>query len=216
MGKPCVFVAINYRVSTFGFGACTQMLEEQKSNNSIQGVNFGLRDQKVALTWVSLHISAFGGDPEKITIGGQSAGGCSVHVHALEAKYSPEVPLFRNAIIQSGAVGCIGPIGMQTGDNMWERVSREAGVETRNPVESLRSMRELSAKDVLQAYKRLGWIAMPIFDDKQTLNFAEVLRPLKIDLGFVHDRPERNSARENHNVNVLIGQVDAEVWHQSF
>lgn len=67
-GKPVIYVAINYRVSIFGF-ARLPILKEQKS------LNLGMRDQRAAFDWIKTHISAFGGDPDKITSFGTSSGG---------------------------------------------------------------------------------------------------------------------------------------------
>lgn len=64
-----VVVTINYRLSTIGFLA----LEDGKTKG-----NFGLADQIAALEWVGEYITAFGGDPKRITIFGQSAGAASV------------------------------------------------------------------------------------------------------------------------------------------
>lgn len=64
-----VVVTINYRLSTIGFLA----LDDGKTKG-----NFGLADQILALDWVHEHITAFGGDPSRITIFGQSAGAASV------------------------------------------------------------------------------------------------------------------------------------------
>lgn len=64
-----VVVTINYRLSTLGFLA----LADGKTNG-----NFGLADQITALSWVQEHIRAFGGDPDRVTIFGQSAGAASV------------------------------------------------------------------------------------------------------------------------------------------
>ncbi len=84
-----VCVTINYRLGLFGF------LDTGDGHT-----NVGLRDQLSALTWVRDNIAAFGGDPERVTIGGESAGGMSVG--ALLA--SPlSAGLFRGAIMQSGA-----------------------------------------------------------------------------------------------------------------
>ena len=83
-----VLVTINYRLSTLGFLA----LEDGKTNG-----NFGLADQVAALEWVREHIAAFGGDKDRITIFGQSAGAASVR--ALTAsppaigKYAAAVPM---------------------------------------------------------------------------------------------------------------------------
>ena len=69
------------------------------------GGNLGLFDQSLALEWVKNNIEAFGGDKERITIFGESAGGLSVCYHTI-SKVSKG--LFRRAIIESGP--CISPI----------------------------------------------------------------------------------------------------------
>jgi carboxylesterase type B len=76
IGKPIIFVAINYRMTAFGF-ARLPILEEQRS------LNVGLRDQREALQWVKDHIEAFGGDPDKITVFGLSAGGTFASLHLM-------------------------------------------------------------------------------------------------------------------------------------
>jgi len=90
-----IVVAINYRVGVLGFLAHSA-LEDQGA----QSGNYGLMDQQAALSWVKENISAFGGNPRKVTIGGQSAGGWSVCAHLV----SPgSTDLFAQALIQSGS-----------------------------------------------------------------------------------------------------------------
>jgi carboxylesterase type B len=71
-GMPVIHVAINYRLGPFGFLSSKQLLEE---NGGKAVGNYGLWDQRLALQFVSDHISAFGGDPNRVTIFGESAGG---------------------------------------------------------------------------------------------------------------------------------------------
>ena len=87
-------VTINYRLGPMGF-AC---LPELKQEAGFTG-NYGLYDQMTAMKWVKDNIAAFGGDPENITIMGQSAGAMSVQQHCL----SPLTDgLFQKAVMSSG------------------------------------------------------------------------------------------------------------------
>lgn len=88
-----VVVTINYRLNIFGFLGL---------NNSVIPGNYAMADKIAALTWVKENIAAFGGDPEKVTIFGQSAGGWSV----VDLLKSPKAAgLFHAAISQSGGSG---------------------------------------------------------------------------------------------------------------
>jgi para-nitrobenzyl esterase len=95
--KGIVFVSINYRVGVVGFFAHPELTKE--SGNNASG-NYGIMDQIAALKWVQKNIAAFGGDPNNVTIAGQSAG--SMSVNCLVA--SPLAKnLFNKAIAESGA-----------------------------------------------------------------------------------------------------------------
>jgi para-nitrobenzyl esterase len=96
--KGLVFVSINYRVGVMGFMAHPELTKESGYNSS---GNYGFLDQMAALQWVQKNIAAFGGDPNNVTIAGQSAG--SFSVNALIA--SPLAKgLFHKAIAQSGGL----------------------------------------------------------------------------------------------------------------
>lgn len=89
-----IIVAPNYRLGPFGFLRHTALAGEDSAAG-----NYGLLDQRAALTWVHDQIAAFGGDPNNVTIAGQSAGGHSVALHLV----SPgSAGLFHRAIMQSG------------------------------------------------------------------------------------------------------------------
>lgn len=96
--KGIIFVSFNYRVGVLGFMAHPALTSE--SANKVSG-NYGLLDQIAALIWIKKNIESFGGDPQKVTIAGQSAG--SMSVCALVA--SPLAKgLFRGAIAESGGI----------------------------------------------------------------------------------------------------------------
>jgi carboxylesterase type B len=74
IGKPIIAVSINYRLSMWGFTSSNEMAKEG-------ALNIGLRDQRLAMHWVKENIGAFGGNPDKVTIFGESAGAASVGFH---------------------------------------------------------------------------------------------------------------------------------------
>lgn len=94
IGKPIIGVSINYRLSGWGF------LSSQEVSGS-GNTNLGLRDQRLALHWLQENIAAFGGDNQKVTIWGESAGAASVGWH-LTAYNGRDDKLFRAGIMESG------------------------------------------------------------------------------------------------------------------
>jgi para-nitrobenzyl esterase len=103
-----IVVTINYRLRSLGFLAASVLSAPQA--NAFQNVgdagNYGLMDQQFAMAWVQQNIAAFGGDPQTVTIGGESAGGLSVSTHLASTstfKGLTNRELFVGAIIESGA-----------------------------------------------------------------------------------------------------------------
>ncbi len=90
-----VVVTMNYRLGILGFLAHPALADADGDAG-----DYGLMDQQAALRWVRENIAAFGGDPEQITIFGESAGGLSVLSHLVSP---PAAGLFDRAIVQSGA-----------------------------------------------------------------------------------------------------------------
>lgn len=96
--KGVVFVSINYRVGVMGFMAHPELSKESGYNSS---GNYGFLDQIAALKWVQKNIAAFGGDPNNVTIAGQSAGAFSVNAMIASTLSKG---LFHKAIPQSGGL----------------------------------------------------------------------------------------------------------------
>ena len=101
VAEDIVLVAINYRLGALGF---------LSFGNDIVSGNMGLKDQNLALKWVQANIQHFGGDPNKITIFGESAGGISVSAQVLSPYNSG---LLRGAIAQSGSALKLGDPGTE-------------------------------------------------------------------------------------------------------
>ncbi len=105
--KGILVVSMNYRVGVLGFLAHPELSKE--SHNKVSG-NYGMFDQIAALRWIQANIGKFGGDPNRVTIAGQSAGAASVHF--LTA--SPLAKgLFHRAIAESGSSVAPGPNGSE-------------------------------------------------------------------------------------------------------
>ena len=104
--RGVVVVTVNYRLNAFGFLAHPQLTKEQPDAPS----NFGHLDQQAGILWAKKNIAAFGGDPDNITIGGQSAGGGSVCAQLTSPQNEG---LFQRAVIISGVFGGVfpGPLG---------------------------------------------------------------------------------------------------------
>ena len=145
--KGVVLVTINYRLGIFGFLNHPFLAEE--SPNHVSG-NYGILDQVAALKWVHANIAAFGGDPDNITILGQSAGAGSVKTLVSSPLTGG---LIKKAIIQSGggvnarpagAPATAQPVGSVTEiiGNAWKTVFDWAGYDT------LEKMRAASTEDV--------------------------------------------------------------------
>ena len=121
--KGVVAVTINYRLGPMGF-VCLPELDAEAGHSG----NYGLYDQLCALHWVRDNISAFGGDPEKITIMGQSAGAMSVQLHCT----SPLTDgLFCGAVLSSGC-GSLGMMmsGPEKVSAFWSEVKNRLDCKT--------------------------------------------------------------------------------------
>ncbi|MGA2852608.1 MAG: carboxylesterase family protein [Verrucomicrobiota bacterium] len=159
--KGVVFVSINYRVGQLGFLAHPELSAE--SPNHVSG-NYGLLDQIAGLQWVKKNIAAFGGDPNKVTIFGESAGGISVSMLCA----SPLAKgLFTGAVSESG--GSFGPPRPTTmpGENLKRLAGAERDGEAYARSAGISSIAELRkiAPDKLPASHGLGsGSSWPIID----------------------------------------------------
>ncbi|KGO67459.1 Carboxylesterase, type B [Penicillium italicum] len=123
LGMPVIFVAMNYRLGGFGFLPGAEILKDGSAN-------LGLLDQRLALQWVADNIAAFGGDPSKVTIWGESAGAISVldqmAIYDGDNTYNG-APLFRGAIMNSGSIIPANPVDGTKGQAVYDTVVKNAG-----------------------------------------------------------------------------------------
>ena len=159
--RGVVLVTVAYRVGVLGFFAHPQLSAESPSHSS---GNYGLLDMIAGLRWISRNIAAFGGDPARVTIFGESAGGIAVSMLCA----SPVAKgLFHGAISQSG--GSFGPSSKdpQPGENMRLLADSEAsGLEFAKAVgaTSVGDLRALTPEKLLEAGRGQRGMAWPIVD----------------------------------------------------
>ncbi|MEJ7559193.1 MAG: carboxylesterase family protein [Pedobacter sp.] len=137
--KGIITITVNYRLGIFGFMAHPELTAESAHHSS---GNYGLMDQHAALVWVKKNIAAFGGDPNKVTIGGESAGSMSVSGQMA----SPlSKGLFIGAIGQSGAfLGNLSPAPLADAEQ--RGVKFATGIKAK----SLADLRKLPADSLLK------------------------------------------------------------------
>ncbi|MBN2425315.1 MAG: carboxylesterase family protein [Calditrichaceae bacterium] len=150
--KGLVVVTINYRVGVMGFLAHPELTKESEQNSS---GNYGLLDQVAALEWINKNIASFGGDPDRVTIMGQSAGAMSVN-------YLTASPLakglFVRAIAQSGFYARLGP-----GANLISAEQNGLKFADSMKVSSIEELRAMPAADLMPP-KIEGFRFSPIVD----------------------------------------------------
>lgn len=151
--RGIVSVTVNYRLNMFGFMAHPELTKESPHQSS---GNYGLLDQAAAIKWVSQNIAAFGGDPKRITIAGESAGSLSVSAQMAS-------PLSKNliagAIGESGSViGTLRAVPLAEGEKRGIQFAEMAGAK------SIAEMRNIPADKLLEigAKQAIGFFAITI------------------------------------------------------
>ncbi|KAM4013205.1 cholinesterase-like [Anomaloglossus baeobatrachus] len=181
--ESMIVVSMNYRLGALGFLAFPK-------NVNAPG-NAAMFDQRLALQWVHENIAAFGGNPESITIFGESAGAGSVGYHVIS---SGSQPFFKRAILQSGSPTAFWAI------NSYER-SRKLSLElakmvncpTEDDDAAIACLQKVDAKELVE--KQI------LIDSK----FALTLFVPVVDNDFVSDIPKNLVKHSISNIDVLIG-----------
>lgn len=131
-----VVVTINYRVGLFGFLVTPALAAEAAREHEPPG-NYGLQDMIAAVQWVHRNIAAFGGDPDAITVGGQSAGAMAVH----DLIVSPlATGLFQRAIAESGLPDSTPVPSLAEAEKAGERFARSKGAASPMALRALTSL----------------------------------------------------------------------------
>ena len=214
--KGVIAVTINYRLGPMGF-ACLPELKEESGHTG----NYGLFDQLTAIQWVKNNISAFGGDSEKITIMGQSAGAMSVQ-HLSQSDLTKG--LFRSAVMSSG-VG-MGSFMVSTPEkkyDFWKEVMSACDCST------LEEFRKVSPEKLFKVWKQTKGSAMSsvpvkdglfIKDKAKAHNIPYMVGATSHDMAPAFLQPMtknwgvKNGAYVWHFARMLPGD-DKGAWHSS-
>ncbi|PQE05222.1 Carboxylesterase type B protein [Rutstroemia sp. NJR-2017a BBW] len=140
-GKPIIYVAINYRLSIFGF-ARLPILKDAKS------LNVGMRDQRAALEWVRDNIQSFGGDPTRITAYGLSAGGTFISLQTMAYGGDSGAP-FQQAWVMSGPPGTALNITSDATEHHTRAVAQKIGCGGLEDPGMLACLRKLSMQELI-------------------------------------------------------------------
>jgi para-nitrobenzyl esterase len=190
--QDVVVVTINYRLGALGFFALPELAQEDPDGSA---GNYGLMDQVRALEWVRDNIEAFGGDPDNVTIFGQSAGGMSV---CMLLASPPAAGLFDRAIPMSGR-GCTVLVKTEDTYQKARDFASELGCEGPDTIECLR---KLPAEKIIP---RGGLLKTLI------LRRGSVVASPMVDGYVLPDNPAKMIEEGNYNkVPVMVGSTKDE------
>ncbi|XP_077983387.1 acetylcholinesterase-like [Glandiceps talaboti] len=184
-----IVVTINYRLGVFGF---------LSTGDSVSTGNYGLLDQVLALQWVKENIGAFGGDADRVTIFGESAGSFSVQFHILSTLSSG---LFHRAIMQSGSA--VADVALNR-DEEFEKVKAHAigqavGCKKDNSEELLECLMQVPAEDFIEPQD----LSKGIMNE---ITGKPVLFIPRIDGHFLKEDPlDSLSAKSFNKVDTIMG-----------
>nr|XP_053646150.1 uncharacterized protein LOC128698080 isoform X2 [Cherax quadricarinatus] len=182
LNEDIVLVTLQYRLGILGF---------LSTEDEVMPGNQGLKDQALALRWVKTNVRQFGGDPEKITIFGESAGGGCVHFQILSPKTDG---LFARAILQSGSAICPRSLGDAHKDVAYHTAA-VVGCHQWDSYELLQCLQEARAEElILTLPKYFQWRYLPL-----------LLGP-RVDGDFLPDDPEVLARDGRHKkVDIISG-----------
>ncbi|WP_367039604.1 carboxylesterase family protein [Streptomyces sp. Je 1-332] len=196
-----VVVTVNYRLGAMGFLAGKGLDDEasaRASGDYVSG-NYGMLDQQAALRWVRANIGSFGGDRQRVTIAGESAGGRSVCTQLA----SPTAKgLYRAGIVQSGAYGDCAARQRDEALAQGTAFAKKAGCP--DPATALACLRKKPAEAILAAQGGFDWAPVAGGD------FLPVQPEEAYENGTASRVPVLNGANSDEGTLFAYGQFDGQ------
>ncbi|KAF5026833.1 hypothetical protein F66182_1027 [Fusarium sp. NRRL 66182] len=154
MGEPVLAVSFNYRLGIWGFLQTFNLLKEGNANA-------GLLDQRLALRWIQENIEAFGGDPDRVVVWGESAGAQSIS-YQMFSYHGQNDNLYRGAILESGGITGAQIHDLSYYNVAFENLTRTVGCWDKK--DQLACLRGLDETSLYAARQSLTW--NPMIDGK--------------------------------------------------
>lgn len=157
-GRPMIFVSFNYRLNVFAFG-------DQTGER-----NLAPKDQKLAIAWVKKHIAGFGGDPDNLTVAGESSG--AVHAHA---QLVADTTL--NGVLASGSLYLSPPLPLSFGAGLLSKLS--ATLSESHPGHTLATAPAEAIVDALEKNNVVSMFLQEDPDDEALTNWQRITPHIK-------------------------------------
>ncbi|KAE8415056.1 Alpha/Beta hydrolase protein [Aspergillus pseudocaelatus] len=184
--QPMIVVSINYRLNIFSFGDGKER-------------NLALKDQRLGIDWVRKNIAAFGGNPDNITLSGESAGAVYVHAHLITG------PPVERAVLASGSLYLSSPLPVERGNGLIQVLQTKVK-ELGQP-----SLREASVSALIQALKECNVNTMWIQEAPELENWET--KPEQVDELMIGDT-EYESVIWRNGVETLDGETITAAFEQ--
>lgn len=192
-----IVVTINYRLSSLGFLST--------ADKNAQG-NYGLKDMVMALRWVKKNIARFGGNPDQVTVFGQSAGSVAIHLLLLS---NMSRGLFKQAIMQSGSA--LSPFALQTNPRVRaEDIGKKLGLAFNSTETLMKQLREVDFRKILRVERSLLQMDKPL--GLRAFDFVPTVEPAdSTEEVFLADDPINIMMNGSYqNVPIIIGTTSNE------
>ncbi|KAM5383465.1 hypothetical protein ACJZ2D_002158 [Fusarium nematophilum] len=192
LGKPIIGININYRLGAPGF------MDSAELREAGYHANRGHHDQRLALQWVKAYIGGFGGDPSRVTVSGESAGGLST----TRLLYTDEA-LASRIVVLGGAPPSVPPLSASVADSTYTLLSKTIAYHELLPDERLKALENLSISDISTRFPP-GVPFVPVLDDN--------LVPYSESFSLMASKEYAFKAKQSESAMIVYSPLDASIF----